>query len=273
MNLLVWNDGAPSGEDNMARDAWLLAEAERLGRPLLRLYGWERPTLSLGRAQRLERELNLEVLAQDHIPLVRRMTGGRAVLHGHDITYALAAPEGTYGGLMDCYRLTAGALLAWLKALGVPASSQPFTRAEQTGGANANCFAAPSACEIVVHGKKLAGSAQRRRAGAWLQHGSIPLRVNTSQMAALFTGETPASIQAAMASLEELGLTDRFSTEALRQGLIQAFVEALGAEAAEPLLTPPDLLARLAQDASAYRVVPAGISSGSVPGQPPTARR
>lgn len=186
-----------SGVDNMAIDGALLEEANRSGTPFLRLYRWNPPTLSFGRNEPVDlydgaaiQELGLAV--------VRRPTGGKAVWHEHELTYAVAAPVAMFGSLRAAYHTIHGRLAAALRSLGVdatlaavPAGPQVRPPAHPTP-----CFAATAGGEILVRGRKLVGSAQVRRRRAFLQHGSILLDgsqdiVNTvSRRPAGVTGET-----------------------------------------------------------------------------------
>lgn len=176
--------GPAPGAWNMAVDEALL---EAVGRgdapPTLRFYGWDPPALSLGFFQDREREVDLEGCAAQGFDCVRRPTGGRAVLHAAEVTYAVVVPEGQAGvggSVSESYRAIGEGLAAGLKRLGVPAEMAP---AERRGGArSAACFAAPSFYELVVAGRKLVGSAQVRRCGAILQHGSILLSFDAEQL-------------------------------------------------------------------------------------------
>jgi lipoate-protein ligase A len=166
--------------------------------PTLRLYGWDPPALSLGRAQITADACDRDYLRRHAIDLVRRPTGGRAVLHEGERTYAVigaldAAPFD--GGVLEVYRKIADALEAGLRRLGVDARSTPVTRrapSPRDSAAGPACFAAPTAHEIVVDGKKLVGSAQLRRRHAFLQHGSILLQSDARRLA-LAVGSDGAS--------------------------------------------------------------------------------
>ena len=179
----VWRfvkDGALPGARNMARDMAIL-EAVSTGQasPTLRLYGWDPPCLTLGRHQGLD-AADLEFCRREGIDVVRRPTGGRALLHHHELTYSIVAPLGEGPlprALQDAYRLICGALVQAMRSLGVDA--------ELTGGevnlelpgprTTVPCFEAPAGGEVVVGGRKLVGSAMRAHAGAILQHGAIVL--------------------------------------------------------------------------------------------------
>ncbi len=168
-----------------ARGAWNMALDEAIltscvqgdSPPVLRLYAWHPPCLSLGYAQPLS-DVDLERLEQRGWDLVRRPTGGRAILHTDELTYAVIGPEHhalLSGSVLESYQRLARALLAALYWLGVPAEMN------DAGPGPAStvrpiCFETPSAYEITVGGKKLIGSAQARQQGGVLQHGTLPLR-------------------------------------------------------------------------------------------------
>ena len=162
--------GAADGVTNMAIDAALLALARSTGTATLRLYGWAPRTLSLGRNERARDAFDPAALAARGVGLVRRPTGGRALLHHREVTYSVTAPDAL--PLAASYAAINALLLAALSRLGVDA--RPATRAGRPlRPEGAACFAEPAAGELVVDGAKLVGSAQLREAGALLQHGSI----------------------------------------------------------------------------------------------------
>lgn len=149
-------------------------------RPVLRLYQWRRPALSIGVHQRLTDELIARCAHRD-VELVRRPTGGTAVVHGEDLTYCVVAPSGGRG-VLQAYSWVAEGLIAGLALLGIPAevgSRKPEGGSSSPVGSLAGssaCFAATVGADLQVGGSKICGSAQVRRAGWFLQHGSIPLR-------------------------------------------------------------------------------------------------
>jgi len=147
----------------MAIDEALLDEVVRSGSAVLRLYRWDPPALSIGRNQPNTFET---------VPVVRRPTGGQAVWHEHEVTYAVAAPIALYGSLRNAYCEIHTIIATALHSLGVPAVLAPAVR---PSGRPAVCFATPAGGEILVNGRKLVGSAQVRRRNALLQHGSILL--------------------------------------------------------------------------------------------------
>ncbi len=181
MSHVEWHlnyDGLRPVEENMAEDSALLADCEQgLIPPTLRLYGWSEPAISLGYSQKVEAELDGERCRELAIAVVRRPTGGRALLHYNELTYAVVAPitlAPFNRGLKATFGAISEALLSGLKCLGVQGdlntrkerSASRFTRSPA-------CFASLNHCEITVDGKKLVGSAQKRTAKAFLQHGSV----------------------------------------------------------------------------------------------------
>jgi lipoyl(octanoyl) transferase len=160
----------------MAVDEALLAQADRTGRAYLRLYRFDPPCLSFGRNEPARERYDREAIARVGFDVVRRPTGGRAVWHAHEVTYAVAAPIAAFGraSLRDGYIAIHTRLAAALGALGVPATLASDRR---TAGPpdRLPCFATAVRGEVVVHGKKVIGSAQVRHGTAFLQHGSILL--------------------------------------------------------------------------------------------------
>jgi lipoate-protein ligase A len=173
-------DGELPGPRNMARDAAIL-EAVSAGSspPTLRLYGWDPPCLSLGKHQGTD-AADLAFCRANGVDVVRRPTGGRALLHHLELTYSVVAPLGVAPlptSLQDAYRLICSGLVLACRRLGVAA--------ELTGGdiklrlpsptSTVPCFEAPAEGEVVVRDRKLVGSAMRAHAGTILQHGAILL--------------------------------------------------------------------------------------------------
>jgi lipoate-protein ligase A len=180
----VWRlilDGPGSGTWNMGMDEALLASAVAGGPPTLRLYRWQGPWLSLGYGQCLSKE-RAERCQRAGVGVVRRVTGGRAVLHGGDLTYTVAAHTSALpDGLSASYAAVCRGLLAALDRIGVRADSAPVD-ADRGPIRDFDCFAHAAEHEVCVLGKKLAGSAQRRATGGVLQHGSIRLVPDPSRI-------------------------------------------------------------------------------------------
>jgi lipoyl(octanoyl) transferase len=178
-----------SGAENMALDETLLARARDTGESVLRIYTWLRPTLSLGRNQTARGLYDIDVARDRGIDIVRRPTGGRAILHHHEVTYSVTAP--TNGKtLRQAYGAINRLLLDGLSSLGVAASiAERVERASQPG--ITPCFESPGEGELVVDGRKLVGSAQYREDGAYLQHGSILVEDDQTTIATLCTAPVP----------------------------------------------------------------------------------
>lgn len=160
------------GATNMALDEALLLRAGRTGRTIYRVYGWSRPTVSLGRNQKARGWYDLGLAESRGIEFVRRPTGGRAILHHREITYAVAGPVSGFGSLGESYRRINRLLLEALRTLGVDAHEATTAGRAPSPGVMP-CFESPVAGELVAGGRKLVGSAQVRDGDAFLQHGSI----------------------------------------------------------------------------------------------------
>ena len=173
-------DGDHTGARNMARDVAILEAVARGDVPAtVRLYGWHPPCLTLGRHQPLDAVD--AAFCRDHgIDVVRRPTGGRALLHHLELTYSLAAPLG-HGPvprkLQDAYRTICGALVSACATFGIDAQLTPGEINVELPSPNSAipCFEAPAGGEVVVANRKLIGSAMRAHGGAILQHGAILL--------------------------------------------------------------------------------------------------
>ena len=156
----------------MAIDHALMDRARRTGESVLRVYSWAFPVLSLGRNQRARDVYDDAQLTQRGVSVVRRPTGGRALLHHREVTYSVTAPASTTEPLGATYGRVNALLLEALAAIGVSAAlANRSVRSRMP--TSTPCFAEPAKGEIVVDGGKLAGSAQWRDGGALLQHGSI----------------------------------------------------------------------------------------------------
>ena len=179
-------DGPRSGAGNMAVDEALLEDAVRSGRAAWRLYRWDPPTLSFGRNEPIAELYDLDEITRRGIATVRRPTGGKAVWHEDEVTYAVAAPIARFGSLRRAYVEIHRRLAAALAHLGAATSIAAPARAPIGPAAPlTSCFAAPVGGEIMALGRKLVGSAQVRRRDAFLQHGSILLAGSQALVAAV----------------------------------------------------------------------------------------
>jgi lipoate-protein ligase A len=174
--MQIWrliDSGVLDGSENMAIDEAILeAHMRGMTPPTLRFYRWKSPTLSVGYAQSYSPE---EILACEKagVSWVRRPTGGRAVFHGDELTYSVvvSADYGVSGSIQGTYRQISQALVTGLQLLGVEAALKPGS---QKGASGRACFAATTQADLGYREHKLVGSAQLRRGGCLLQHGSIP---------------------------------------------------------------------------------------------------
>jgi lipoyl(octanoyl) transferase len=172
--VILLRSPARDAATNMACDDAMRHAAREHDVTIVRLYTWTEPSLSLGRHQRTVGHYSAERCADRGIPVVRRPTGGRALLHSRELTYAVAAPVRRAPDLRSAYAEINAWLTAGLRALDVsPVPAAPASRLAPPG--LAPCFAEPAAGELVVDGAKLVGSAQVRDEETLLQHGSILL--------------------------------------------------------------------------------------------------
>ena len=174
----------------MALDEALMARARRTGEAVLRVYAWSRPTLSLGRNQRAAGLYDELSLAERGIGVVRRPTGGRALLHHREVTYSVTAPCAPSGTLHAEYTRINALLSSALAALGVPVVVAAPARSATPSAAP--CFAEPARGELTLDGRKLVGSAQWRERGALLQHGSILVDDDQSSIVGFMREPVPA---------------------------------------------------------------------------------
>jgi lipoate-protein ligase A len=213
----------------MAIDEAILEATAAGGQTLtLRLYAWEPPTLSLGYAQPAA-DCDFDALARLGWGLVRRSTGGRAILHTDELTYSVVAAEThllMQGGVLESYRRLSLGLLAGLRILGVEAAADAGRVARSAG--NPVCFEVPSHYEISCGGKKLVGSAQARRLGCVLQHGALPLGGDLARILQVLAhpDSTPERIRRRAATLGELlgrEVTWQEAADAVCRGFAETF--------------------------------------------------
>lgn len=178
--VLVWIDGPADGPTNMAADEVLATESVRLDRPLIRFYRWASMTFSLGGFQAVAQARAEPSIAS--LPLVRRPSGGGGIIHGSDLTYAVAVPRGHPWGIRPqvLYDAFHEALARVLTARGIPAGLHPGRPSHAGDEQKLFCFDRRARGDLVVPGPtadgyKILGSAQRRLSAAVLQHGSLLL--------------------------------------------------------------------------------------------------
>lgn len=246
---LLWS-GHSDGYTNMAVDEALMwAAAESPGPPTLRIYGWRPPAVSLGYFQEATGQVDQAELARRGWGLVRRPTGGRAILHDDEVTYAVVIPETALrhgDSIMASYREISRGIELGLQRLGLPAVLGETAAAPEHRQAAKDlptvCFAQASRCDLVAAGRKVVGSAQVRRQGIILQHGSVPLTLSVSDHLAVLPGGAEGSGRgkrlraAAQGIAEALGRPLTF--EQLGKALVEGFEKAFGV-----CLEPGDLTA------------------------------
>ncbi|HVB30866.1 MAG TPA: hypothetical protein VNE60_04990 [Gemmatimonadaceae bacterium] len=201
------------GAANMAWDQALMARARRTGEAVLRVYAWDAPTLSLGRNQTARGAYDLDRAKDLGVRFVRRPTGGRALLHHHEVTYSVTAPDAFDPSLGGAYARINTLLLRALGALGVGAQLATVHSRTPSPGL-APCFDEPASGEIVVNGRKLVGSAQWRHEGALLQHGSILLRDDQALIGRLLRQPRDVPTPQAATLTEALGRAPDFAAVA-----------------------------------------------------------
>jgi lipoate-protein ligase A len=213
------------GPWNMAVDEALADGVRDGGPPVLRVYRWSPPCLSLGRNQPSDGYDRDELLRRG-IDVVRRPTGGRAVLHDRELTYSVAAREDALGTLRQAYTAINRALVAGLRRLGVDARLHPAGPQRAPVPSLAPCFEQPVEGEVTAGGRKLIGSAQRRERGVMLQHGSLPIHDDQSAVPALMlpghavaAGDAPATLAALLG--REPGWSEL--VDALAEGWMETF--------------------------------------------------
>ena len=238
-NRMSWQllvDPALDGRTNMESDAALLNEAENAAEPttVVRFYQWMPATLSLGRHQKPEQAADLEFCAERGIPIVQRPTGGRAVLHDDELTYAVASNElDRFSGasIYETYKSISQALRLGLERLGVPAILAPETRKPDRtqNGADHPCFASPSRYELTADSRKIVGSAQRRCRRSFLQHGSILIACDRDKLARATRVADPQALEVAVVGIAEL-LGRRPSASEMIEAFVAGFREHFSVE-------------------------------------------
>ena len=226
-----------------ARGAWNMAVdesiLEHIGRgesiPTLRLYAWIPACLSLGHAQPFA-DVDMTQLKQHGWEIVRRATGGRAILHTDELTYSVIAPSDephVEGSVLESYNRLAQALLFAVKSLEIPVEMKEG-KVIDGGMPNPVCFEVPSTYEITVNGKKLVGSAQARKKEGVLQHGSLPLSGDLTRICQALAFENESARENAAKRLLERATTvasalgQEISWETAAQAFIHAFEAQLG---------------------------------------------
>ena len=242
--MSIWTytiDLSQDGERNMSADRRILRRVERSRDPmtLIRFYGWDVPTVSIGRHQTAEQAADAVYCSRESIPIVRRPTGGRAVYHDSEVTYAIASNDREHFSIPDLratYLEVAQALQRAMSILGIDcelATASPRENLQLKTHRKSPCFVVPSRYELLYSGRKLVGSAQRRAKRSFLQHGSIPSAIDYPTMAAAL-GVTPGILEETVISASAAA-GSRVTTLRLTQALLGGFrdvfdvrIEAVG---------------------------------------------
>jgi lipoate-protein ligase A len=211
--------------------------------PTLRFYGWKQPTLSIGYFQKVFEAFDVTACHEPTYPIVRRITGGRAVLHDQEVTYSIVLPKGDLlfsTSVLQAYRNLGMGLVAGCKILGIDAQMvlQPrekFPRSQRSPA----CFSSPSWYEILVGGKKLIGSAQKRLDTVLLQQGSILMSYNPKLLTPILRSQSELSVAALsdrVTSIKDL-LTDEISSQEVISAMVRGFEQGCGITVQEASLT------------------------------------
>lgn len=237
-------DSPMMGAYNMAIDeAIMLAVSDGKALPTLRLYDWSPLCLSLGYGQRL-RDADLDRIDTAGWQIVRRPTGGKAILHGNELTYSVSIPkdhELAQGDVVESYRRISEALLTALRYLGLSPASE--MQAKGNTGLGPVCFEVPSHYEITSGGKKLIGSAQVRRKDGILQHGTLPLTGDIALICDALaypdeaTREEAKNLVRDRATTLEAVLGEYVSWEKAAESLVKGFEDTFGIHFTEDSLS------------------------------------
>jgi lipoate-protein ligase A len=237
------------GARNMAMDEAILNSIiHGSSLPTLRFYAWEPACLSLGYGQPAS-DADVERIAHRGWQIVRRATGGRAILHAHELTYSIMFPDThpiAEGGIVESYRRISRALMVGLEKLGLNTQATPKT--ERLYDAGPVCFEVPSHYEIVTgDGRKLIGSAQLRRRGGVLQHGTLPLHGDVTDIceALQYPNSTARdmaklTVRRRAATLQD-ALGDIVKWETAVEAMIEGFQQALGLDLSLETLSDVEL--------------------------------
>lgn len=235
MRVRLLSHGPMKGRYNMAVDE-AIQNACRRGevKSTLRFYQWKPACLSLGRFQDVAREVSLQGLRSLGVDLVRRPTGGKAVLHDNELTYSIVIPEDELPGtILETYQELSRALVAGIRSLGIPAELAALEHgvtARDNRFRQAACFSAPSWYEIVACDKKITGSAQVRRGGIILQHGSIPFDMDYHKLVTCLntSSDQHAMRVESMLARKSAGLAQIRGSGVSRRELESALASAFG---------------------------------------------
>ena len=231
--------------ENMAIDEALFREASaRRSPPTLRLYGWLKPAISLGRFQDADQEIDADACNRLGIEVVRRLTGGKTVLHDAEVTYSVAAGDNCDRfprDILGTYCLISTCVAQGLKAIGIKAEMSPAGRQAGAGASSSACFAHSSHYELLAGGRKICGAAQYRSGGSFLQHGALLLDFDAEKTAAVFPPHPDPKgwVRRLARSVTSLGeQAPGIDSETLCRVLVEGFEQVLGVSFLAGFLTP-----------------------------------
>jgi len=211
---------------NMALDEAISKSIrQKLSPPTLRLYQWDRPSVTIGYFQKIS-EINTEYCTEQGYPVVRRVTGGRAVLHDRELTYSFSSPAKSSlfnGGLFENYAVISNALIMGLNLIGINAGIS-FLKKRNSGHRNPACFKSVSYGEVTVDEKKIIGSAQKKYSDGFLQQGSIMLCFNAGELSNVLNGSNEEDFRN-IGSISDSGREVTFNE--LKNPLKEAFEKEL----------------------------------------------
>ncbi len=249
------DSGHNSPAFNMALDELMLEWLSKgeIG-PTIRFYGWSPAGISIGRFQDADKKIDFHQAAAYGAEIVRRQTGGRAVLHDQELTYSVVVPE-THPAMprsvKEAYLVISKGLLEGFRELGIEAEfAIPETSMVKTD--SAVCFDKSSWYELLVDGKKAAGSAQMRRKGIILQHGSIPIEIDSVKLFDLFSYPSLDVKQRAREAFKDKAISlnaaagKEFDFDRVKAAFKKGFEKGLGVEL-EPLALSDKQLMEVSQ--------------------------
>jgi len=227
------DSGSLSGPENMALDDALLQTFDpQRSLPVLRLYGWSSPTLSLGRFQDAAEVLLLDCCRAAGVPVVRRISGGGVIYHAGELTYSIiCAPEQipAADSIKGTYRILTGFLLQFYRNLGLKADYAVDSDVDREclGERTPFCFAGREQFDILVGGRKIGGNAQRRQKNVIFQHGSIPL-IDSLREGVVYLRDRPIGLKERVTCLASEGVAS--GREALTEAVTEAFCSHFNTE-------------------------------------------
>jgi lipoate-protein ligase A len=234
------DSGNNCGPENMALDEALLQSFDsHSSQPMLRLYGWSPPALSLGRFQKAGDILDLEQCRAAGVPVVRRITGGGVIYHADELTYSIVCASHhipVSHSIKDSFRVLTAFLLQFYRDLGLDAgyAVDSMSNGEKFGERSEFCFAGKETFDILIKGRKIGGNAQRRMRQVIFQHGSIPL-IGRVEDGIRFLRVRPGGVEERVTSLSESGIAA--DLEFLTSRLMDAFRNNLQTELIDEPLT------------------------------------